>query len=104
MDLQSSKVSDGDKLALCKRYFFLGFAMLPFLWVVNAVWFFREAFVRKPEFEEQKSLKRLVSASAALSAAFIVGLIAWIAVFVTHRAEWGAVGDKLSFNIPTGSP
>lgn len=33
-----------------------GFAFLPFLWLVNVVWFFREAFV-KPAYTEQLQIK-----------------------------------------------
>ena len=33
-----------------------GFALLPFLWFINSVWFFNEAF-RKPEYDEQKEIK-----------------------------------------------
>lgn len=33
-----------------------GFAFLPFLWFINSVWFFREAFL-KPEYQEQRQIK-----------------------------------------------
>ena len=33
-----------------------GFALLPFLWFVNSIWFFKEAFL-KPPYEEQKQIK-----------------------------------------------
>lgn len=39
MDLSSPKVGSDEKLALCKKYFYIGFAFLPLLWAVNAVWF-----------------------------------------------------------------
>ncbi len=103
MDLGSSKVSDQDKLDLCRKYFCMGFALLPFLWGINAVWFFREAFVRPP-FPEQKTIKCLVLSSAVGATAFLVGVVAWFVTYLTHRAEWGATGDAISFNIPTGSP
>jgi presenilin enhancer 2 len=103
MDLTSPKVTDEEKVDLCRRYFFLGFALLPFLWAVNAVWFFREAFLR-PAFPGQKKLRGLVIASALLAAASIAGLVFWFVLFLTHRAQWGATADALSFNIPTGSP
>ena len=35
--------------------------MLPFVWLVNAVWFFNEAF-RKPVYDEQKQIKSCKSA------------------------------------------
>ena len=103
MDLSSAKVSDTDKLQLCRKYFYLGFAFLPFLWAINAVWFFKEAFVRKPEFPEQAEIKRMVIMSGIGSVICLTALICWMSVFIHNRAEWGELGDRLSFNIPTGS-
>lgn len=37
--------------------FAAGLALLPFIWTVNAIWFFQEAF-RKPEYEEQKQIRK----------------------------------------------
>ncbi|NXK93686.1 PEN2 secretase, partial [Formicarius rufipectus] len=51
------RVSNEEKLELCRKYFRGGFLLLPFLWVVNVVWFFREAFVAPP-FGEQPQIKR----------------------------------------------
>lgn len=34
-----------------------GFAFLPFLWLVNVVWFFQEAFI-KPTYTEQLQIKK----------------------------------------------
>ena len=103
MDLNSAQVSDEDKLGLCKRYFFLGFALLPFLWAINVVWFFKEAFMRKPEFSQQKDLKRFVIYSAIGSVVCLTSLISWLAVFTNFRASWGELGDRLAFNLPTRS-
>lgn len=82
MDL--SKMSNEKKLQLCRYYFkgktwillcyvsrksrnliFLiengfilaGFALLPFVWAVNAIWFFKEAFC-KDRYDEQPQIKR----------------------------------------------
>lgn len=33
-----------------------GFALLPFLWLVNAIWFFKYAF-KSAEFPEQKKIR-----------------------------------------------
>ena len=44
MDLSSPKVGSDEKLALCKKYFYIGFAFLPLLWAVNAVWFVNRAY------------------------------------------------------------
>lgn len=45
-------------LTLSQYVFFLlgGFAFLPFLWLVNVVWFFQDAFV-KPAYTEQVQIK-----------------------------------------------
>lgn len=37
--------------------FLVGFACLPFIWLINSIWFFDEAF-RKPVYDEQKSIRR----------------------------------------------
>ena len=58
MDL--NRMKDEDKLVLSRKYFYGGFALLPFLWFVNAIWFFREAFLRKPIFDQQKAIKGYV--------------------------------------------
>lgn len=35
----------------------VGFACLPFIWAVNSIWFFDEAF-RKPAYDEQKLIRK----------------------------------------------
>lgn len=35
----------------------MGFLFLPFLWAVNTVWFFKEAFFKAP-YNEQKQIKK----------------------------------------------
>ena len=103
MDLSSSKVSNSDKLDLCRKYFYIGLgAFLPFLWAVNAVWFARTAFTG-PDFEEKKDIRKFVLASAVGALVYIAGFAVWISVFTANRTAWGAVGDHLSFNIPTGN-
>jgi len=101
MDLE--RLSNEDKLALCKKYFFMGFALLPFMWAVNAVWFLREAFL-KPPFAEQRTLRNYVVASGCGAAAWLAAVVAWVWVFTTHRLAWGELGDDLSFVIPKGVP
>nr|CAD7428518.1 unnamed protein product [Timema monikensis] len=63
-----------------------GFAFLPFLWCVNAVWFFKDAFI-KPPYEEQKNV--ILSAIGALI--WVAGLTTWIVTFQTQRAQWECV-------------
>jgi len=99
MDL--TKVNNEQKLFYCKRYFLLGILALPFLWAINTVWFYAEAF-RKPPYAQQKQIKKYVILSAIGTSVWTVGLVAWVAVFQINRSSWGAFGDNLSFVIPTG--
>ncbi|XP_071957791.1 gamma-secretase subunit PEN-2-like [Antedon mediterranea] len=101
MDLK--RVSNEDKLQLCKTYYKAGFLFLPFLWLVNFVWFFREAFT-KPSFEQQKQIKTYVIRSLIGTSIWMVVLITWITIFQLKRAEWGETADKISFIIPKGIP
>ena len=57
MDLSSPRVKNEEKLAICKKNFFMGLALLPWLWFINGVWFFREAFFKEP-FDQQPMIRR----------------------------------------------
>lgn len=97
----------------------MGFALLPFVWAVNAVWFFSDAF-RKPPFNEQRQIKTCKSKSwsdlpvfglvsdvvcSGLGALlWLMGLGVWVVAFQVNRARWGALADELSFIIPLGMP
>lgn len=80
-----------------------GFAVLPFLWAVNAIWFAKEAFVM-PSYPEQRRIRQCVIRSAIGACIWIAGLTAWIVMFQINRSEWGATADKISFIIPKGIP
>ncbi|KAM9585549.1 LOW QUALITY PROTEIN: gamma-secretase subunit PEN-2 [Morphnus guianensis] len=96
------RVSNEDKLELCRKYYLGGFALLPFLWLVNVLWFFREAFVAPPYGEPL--IKRYVRRSALGLGLWGVALGAWVGVFQSRRANWGALGDYLAFTLPLGTP
>uniref|UniRef100_A0A8C2WEH7 Gamma-secretase subunit PEN-2 n=1 Tax=Cyclopterus lumpus TaxID=8103 RepID=A0A8C2WEH7_CYCLU len=51
------RVPNEEKLTLCRKYYLGGYAFLPFLWLVNVVWFFKEAFM-KPVYTEQLQIKK----------------------------------------------
>ncbi|XP_044261681.1 gamma-secretase subunit pen-2 [Tribolium madens] len=101
MDL--SKMTNDKKLYLCRWYFRAGLAFLPFIWTVNAIWFFQEAF-RKPEYEEQKEIRRYVIYSAIGSLIWFVIIVTWVTIFQVNRTSWGEFADNISFIIPLGSP
>ncbi|XP_070497164.1 gamma-secretase subunit pen-2 [Chironomus tepperi] len=97
-----TRVPNEKKLYLCQWYFRVGFLFLPFVWVINVIWFFNTAF-KQAAFDEQKAIKKYVICSAIGSIAWIVALIAWVITFQTNRIEWGEFADDLSFIIPLGS-
>ncbi|CAK1546551.1 unnamed protein product [Leptosia nina] len=99
MDL--NKLPNDKKLELCRSYFIGGCFFLPFVWAVNVVWFFKEAFV-KPAFDEQKQIKKYVLLSGLGAIVWIIILAAWVTAFQLNRVAWGAVGDSLSFIVPLG--
>lgn len=101
MDL--SRLTNDKKLYLCRWYFRAGFLLLPFLWVVNAIWFAKEAFL-EPHYEEQKQIKRYVMFSAIGATVWSALLLAWIVTFQTQRAAWGEFADTISYIVPAGRP
>ncbi|XP_031562490.1 gamma-secretase subunit PEN-2-like [Actinia tenebrosa] len=101
MDLR--KVPDEEKVRLCRRYTIIGLAFLPFLWFINVVWFFKEAFCRE-RFPGQSKMRSDIVKSAIGLIIWIAGLTTWIVMFQKNRAEWGYYGDKISFLIPLGRP
>ncbi|KAK5638406.1 hypothetical protein RI129_012701 [Pyrocoelia pectoralis] len=101
MDLE--KMTNDKKLYLCKWYFKVGFACLPFLWTVNVIWFFNEAF-RKPKYDEQQHIKRYVIFSFIGSVIWGIIILSWIIAFQVNRAKWGEFADDISFIIPLGVP
>jgi presenilin enhancer 2 len=101
MDLR--KVKNEDKLVLCKKYYFAGFCILPFLWFVNSIWFFNEAF-RKPVYTEQAQIRSYVIWSMVGTVVWMALIVTWVMVFQLNRASWGIQGEYLSFVIPSGEP
>ncbi|GBP57336.1 Gamma-secretase subunit pen-2 [Eumeta japonica] len=83
--------------------FSVGCLLLPFVWAVNAVWFFKEAFM-KPPFEEQQQIKKYVIMSSVGAVIWTVVMVTWIAAFQINRVAWGSVGDALTYLYPLGRP
>jgi len=90
-----------EKVKLCKKYFYVGFFALPVVWFVNAVWFFREAFIKK---DNPPVLKKYVIFSAIGFLIWAIFFSIWISVYQSLRPDWGASGDYISFNVPLGKP
>jgi presenilin enhancer 2 len=86
----------------------VGFAFLPFLWIVNVLWFFKYAFGADENFQDinsidtiKKEIRKYVIFSAIGGIVFIVLLSSWNIYFQSNRATlpWG---DDLSFILPIG--
>ncbi|VDO04967.1 unnamed protein product [Rodentolepis nana] len=89
------------RLSTCRKYFFVGLAFLPFVWIVNTIWFFPDAFL-KPASNERKKFRLYLSLSFIGALIWIIGLISWNIIYHQNRISWGSLGDRLSFNIPPG--
>lgn len=96
-----NNLSDKERLRICRIYYLAGFLFLPFLWIVNFVWFFRQVFMRKA-YPEQAEMKQYLIRSAIGSMVWFVIIVSWNIIFQIHRIEWEAVGDYLTFVIPRG--
>jgi len=93
------RVSADEKVKLCRKYFYVGFFALPVVWLVNAVWFFRDAFIKK---DPPPMLRRYVIYSTIGSLVWIILMVTWITCYQILRPDWGAAGDYISFNVPRG--
>lgn len=93
------RVDEAEKLKISRRYFIAGFFLLPFLWLVNGVWFFREAFLKSGG---HPRLRRYVAFSLLGCLAWLVAVVTWTSVYQTQRPHWGAGGDYISFTLPKG--
>eukprot|EP00040_Diaphanoeca_grandis_P002833 m.22836 g.22836 ORF g.22836 m.22836 type:complete len:99 (-) comp13970_c0_seq1:235-531(-) len=97
MDLK--KATPDEKYHVCKRYYIGGMFCLPWLWLINAVWFGKEAF----KTEADPRIRKMVVFSGIGALIYIIAIAAWASYFQSHRVEMGALGDSLSANIPKGS-
>lgn len=103
MDMK--RKNDVFKADLSRKYFLGGVAFLPFLWLINGVWFFKDAFLRDVSVsEDRRRIRRYVILSIVGCLIWSIGLTTWLVIFQTHRVEWGATADYMSFIIPVGVP
>ena len=42
------KKTPDERLNICRKYYLAGFACLPLLWLINAIWFYKQAFKVEP--------------------------------------------------------
>lgn len=96
-----NKVSPEEKLQICRKYFIIGSFFLPIAWLVNVVWFFREAFFNK---DSHPHMKKYVAWSAVGVVVWSSIVIAWTVIYQTQRVSWGLGGDYISIVLPNGIP
>ena len=92
-----------EKLKICRKYFIIGCFALPFVWFVNVLWFFRDAFLRRNPPPPPK-LRTYVGGSMIGFLIWLSVLIIWTCVYQTQRVNWGSAGIKISFVLPSGIP
>jgi len=97
--MQLAKLSDDEKFKISRKYFIIGFFVLPMVWLMNCVWFFREAFLKK---NAPPGLRRYVGGSLIGFLVWLVVLVVWMSVYQTQRPNWDAFGDYISFTVPVG--
>eukprot|EP00127_Corallochytrium_limacisporum_P004712 Clim_evm66s172 gene=Clim_evmTU66s172 len=89
------------KLKWARVYWICGFFFLPWVWLVNVYWFYREAFF-KPS-PNQAKFKFYVTFSLAGALVYLAGFITWIVIYQKNWASWGVTGEDISMNIPQGN-
>ncbi|CAF5114838.1 unnamed protein product [Rotaria magnacalcarata] len=80
---------------------FRGFAFLPLLWLINFIWFFRQAFKVEP-YPQQAEIRKYVIRSAIGTFIWCIIIIAWNIIFQQLRTRLGPAGDYLTFVVPRG--
>lgn len=78
-----------NRLALSRKYFFLGLFCLPFVWLTNVVWFYSDCFgARKSNNHEITSqFRRYFSLSLVGASIWFVAIISWASYFQYSRSK-----------------
>lgn len=93
------KMSEEEKLKISRKYFIIGFFVLPAVWLANAIWFFKEAFIKR---QGHPMIRRYVAGSMLGVLVWVAVVVIWTAVYQTQRPNWGAAGDYISLTVPVG--
>lgn len=51
-----AKKSPKERLNICRKYYLAGFAFLPLLWLINTIWFYKQAF-KVDHYPEQAQIR-----------------------------------------------
>ncbi|CEG82601.1 hypothetical protein RMATCC62417_16651 [Rhizopus microsporus] len=85
------KMSFEEHVSISKKMFYGGFAFLPFLWLVNFMYFYKTS--------------QLPNAPSELKKCCIIWFIlltTWYAIFVNKRVAWSTDVDGITVVIPKG--
>ncbi|KAI3387571.1 hypothetical protein SNEBB_005332 [Seison nebaliae] len=97
--MKLDKISENDRRKLCQKYFYIGCAALPLVWLINCFWFGSYAFGKS---RRDPQIRRYVISSAIGFIISMIALTTWIIVFQKKRVDWGEFGDKLTLIPPRG--
>ncbi|KAI9257920.1 gamma-secretase aspartyl protease complex, presenilin enhancer-2 subunit [Sporodiniella umbellata] len=92
------KMSSEEHVSISKKMFYGGFAFLPFLWLVNFIYFFSTS--RKAD--SPKELKKYIYLSLTGCIFWFILTTTWYALYVTKRISWGDTADRITVVIPKG--
>uniref|UniRef100_A0A914Z6L8 Gamma-secretase subunit PEN-2 n=1 Tax=Panagrolaimus superbus TaxID=310955 RepID=A0A914Z6L8_9BILA len=95
------RIRDTEKLDLCRKYFYIGCFCLPFVWLVNFVWFFKHAY-KRPHFAQQELIRKYTTFSIIGCIIWTILIVAWNIVFHYYRTSYAQYADYLSFVFPIG--
>lgn len=118
------KASEAERLRICRTYTIVSLFALPWLGLVNIVWFLRTAlrtganrlFRTCPSHAPPPARLRAdallmgthraadLLISFASMAFWVVVIAVWASIYQANRASWGATGDSISVVIPLGQP
>ncbi len=99
--MQLNKVNEEEKVKIARKYFIVGCFLLPFVWLVLIIWFFKEAFLTK---NANPMIRRYVCWALIGFVIWAAGIVVWTSVYQTQRPDWGAGGDYISYVVPVGKP
>ena len=76
------KVNEEELLLVSTRYFYLGFALLPWIWLIN---YFYLAPITRDNPSLDKKIKQNQMFSLYLSLIFLIIFVAWVASYLVYR-------------------
>ncbi|KAI9342168.1 gamma-secretase aspartyl protease complex, presenilin enhancer-2 subunit [Pilaira anomala] len=92
------KMSSEEHVSISKKMFYGGFAFLPFLWLVNFLYFFKTS--KQPN--APPALKKYIYFSLTGCLVWFVILTSWYSLFINKRIAWGQAADRITVVIPKG--